>query len=333
MPRATTTRFTKTHTPAAPYSSTSRPKTHSTANTSTKTSAGASNPIFDTEKLGQHILKNPLVAQSIVDKANLKTTDQVLEVGPGTGNLTVKILEKCKKVLVVEMDPRMASELSKRFQGKPQEMKKLDILVGDFLKTDLPYFDVCISNTPYQISSPLVFKLLAHRPIFRVAVLMFQREFALRLCARPGSSLWCRLSVNVQLYSKVNHLMKVGKANFRPPPLVESSVIKLEPINPPPAIKFEEFDGLTRICFNRRNKTIRASFFASKAVKDMLYSNWKTWCSQQNKMITEDEDNFSTLLDKILTDSGYSDQRAAKMDVDDFLSLLSCFHKQGIHFA
>lgn len=114
---------------------------------------------------------------------------------------------------------------------------------------------------------------------------MFQREFALRLCARPGTSLWCRLSVNVQLYSRVSHLMKVGKANFRPPPLVESSVIKLEPINPPPNIKFEEFDGLTRICFSRRNKTIRASFFASKAVKDMLYSNWKTWCSQQDSMV------------------------------------------------
>lgn len=153
------------------------------------------------------------------------------------------------------------------------------ILTNDLFDTDENYLKL------RKISSPLVFKLLAHRPIFRVAVLMFQREFALRLCARPGSSLWCRLSVNVQLYSKVNHLMKVGKANFRPPPLVESSVIKLEPINPPPAIKFEEFDGLTRICFNRRNKTIRASFFASKAVKDMLYSNWKTWCSQQNKMV------------------------------------------------
>ncbi|CAH7673072.1 S-adenosyl-L-methionine-dependent methyltransferase [Phakopsora pachyrhizi] len=328
MPRATTAKFTRTHEPA-PGSSRANAAVQK-ADSSSR--ANAHNPIFNTEKFGQHILKNPLVAQAIVDKANLKTTDQVLEVGPGTGNLTVKMIEKCKKVLAVEMDPRMAAELSKRFQGKPQIMKKLDIIVGDFLKTDLPYFDACISNTPYQISSPLVFKLLAHRPLFRVAVLMFQREFADRLCARPGTSLWCRLSVNVQLYSKVNHLMKVGKSNFKPPPLVESSVIRLEPLNPPPKIKFEEFDGLTRICFSRRNKTIRASFFASKSVKEMLEANWRTWCSQQGEIVTEDQD-FSSKLESILLESGYSDSRAAKMDVDDFLSLLSIFHKHGIHFA
>jgi 18S rRNA (adenine1779-N6/adenine1780-N6)-dimethyltransferase len=133
----------------------------------------------------------------------------------------------------------------------------------------------------WQISSPLVFKLLEHRPMFRVAVLMFQKEFGLRLCARPGSKLWSRLSVNVQLYAKVAHLLNVGKANFRPPPLVESCVVKLEPLNPPPNIAFNEFDGLTRICFNRRNKTIRASFFASSATLNMLEANWKTWRSQQ----------------------------------------------------
>ena len=96
--------------------------------------------------LGQHILKNPLVAQGIVDKAQIKPSDIVLEVGPGTGNLTVRILEKARKVIAVEMDPRMAAELTKRVHGTPQE-KKLEILLGDFMKTDLPYFDICISNT------------------------------------------------------------------------------------------------------------------------------------------------------------------------------------------
>jgi len=78
--------------------------------------------------------------------------------------------------------------------------KKLEVVIGDFVKLDpLPYFEVCISNTPYQISSPLVFRLLSHRPLFRVAILMFQREFALRLVARPGTDLWSRLSANVQV--------------------------------------------------------------------------------------------------------------------------------------
>ena len=68
---------------------------------------------------------------------------------------------------------------------------------------------------------------------------MFQREFALRLVAKPGDPLYCRLSVNVQLLAKVEHIMKVGRNNFRPPPKVESSVVRIEPRNPPPPISFE----------------------------------------------------------------------------------------------
>ncbi|KAI9614618.1 hypothetical protein KEM48_005929, partial [Puccinia striiformis f. sp. tritici PST-130] len=179
MPRATSQKFTRLHQES---NTALQPKKKNASEQSSGGGGGgaASNPIFNTDKLGQHILKNPLVAQTIVDKANLKTTDKVLEVGPGTGNLTVKILEKnCKELTVVEMDPRMAFELSKRFQNSK------DLTLNANLK---------LSNTPYQISSPLVFKLLEHRPIFRVAILMFQKEFGLRLCARPGSKLWSRLS-------------------------------------------------------------------------------------------------------------------------------------------
>ncbi|KAK7676935.1 Dimethyladenosine transferase, partial [Cerrena zonata] len=158
MPRATTDRFTRAHQPSI------KAKSNDNAESS---SSAARNPIFNTERFGQHILKNPQVAQT------LRPTDKVLEVGPGTGNLTVRILEKAKHVTAVEMDPRMAAELTKRVQGKP-EQRKLEIMIGDFVKATLPYFDVCISNTPYQISSPLIFRLLSHRPIFRTAILMFQ---------------------------------------------------------------------------------------------------------------------------------------------------------------
>jgi 18S rRNA (adenine1779-N6/adenine1780-N6)-dimethyltransferase len=103
--------------------------------------------------VGQHILKNPGVAEAIVAKANLKPSDVVLEVGPGTGNLTVRILEKAKKVIAVELDPRMAAEVTKRVLGKP-EQKRLEVLLGDVIKTELPHFDVCISNTPYQACLP-----------------------------------------------------------------------------------------------------------------------------------------------------------------------------------
>ncbi|KAI9571823.1 S-adenosyl-L-methionine-dependent methyltransferase [Boletus coccyginus] len=319
MPRATSNRFSRTHAPSIKPAAAGSSKHHDNGEGS---SSGVRNPIFNTERFGQHILKNPQIAQTYAS-ANLRPTDKVLEVGPGTGNLTVRILEKAKHVTAVEMDPRMAAEVTKRVQGKP-EQRKLDIIIGDFVKADLPYFDVCISNTPYQISSPLVFRLLSHRPICRVAILMFQREFALRLVAQPGTELWSRLSANVQLYSKVDLLMHVGKNNFRPAPLVESSVVRMAPLDPPPPVKFEEFDGLGRI-------TAHATFMA-KGVMEMLEKNWRTWCSLQNKAI-DDSVGMKARVEEVLSSTGYSDQRAAKMTIDDLLKLLSAFHEEGIHFA
>lgn len=186
------------------------------------------------------------------------------------------------------------------FISRPDQ-RKLEVIIGDFVKVDMPYFEVCISNTPYQISSPLVFRLLSHRPLFRVAILMFQREFALRLVARPGTSLWSRLSANVQarkassillyfrliigdeigqLYAKVDNIINVSRNDFRPPPQVESSVIRLVPIDPPPPVKFEEFDGMNRIIFSRPNKTVRGNFQA-KGVMKMLEQNRSTWLAVQ----------------------------------------------------
>ncbi|KAF5391974.1 hypothetical protein D9757_003243 [Collybiopsis confluens] len=322
MPRATSDRFTRAH-----QASAKKTKNVSSASSSSTTT---NNPIFKTERFGQHILKNPQMAQAIVEKANLKPTDKVLEVGPGTGNLTTYILSQAKHVTAVEMDPRMAAELTKRFQGKP-EQRKLEIIIGDFVKASLPYFDVCISNTPYQISSPLIFRILSHRPLPRTCILMFQREFALRLVAKSGTDLWSRLSANVQLYAKVDYLMHVGKNNFRPPPLVESSVVRIAPRDPPPPIRFEEFDGLGRVVFSRRNKTCHANFMA-KGVLGMLEKNWKTWCSEMNQIVP-DETNIKSLVESVLTETTYGEQRVAKMDVDDLLKLLAAFHDVGIHFA
>lgn len=256
-----------------------------TSHTPSKTSVGHSIFKMNTD-LGQHVLKNPGVAQAIVDKAGLKQSDIVLEVGPGSGNLTVKILEKAKKCIAVELDPRMAAEVTKRVQGTPSA-KRLDVVLGDVIKTELPYFDVCISNTPYQISSPLTFKLLALSPAPRVCILMFQREFAMRLFAKPGDKLYSRLSVNAQMWAKIDHIMKVGKNNFKPPPQVESSVVRLVPKNPRPNISYEEWDGLLRVCFVRKNRTLRAGFLGTVSVLDMLEQNYRTWCAA-NEIALED---------------------------------------------
>lgn len=127
--------------------------------------------------LGQHILRNPLIVKTIVEKSGVKASDVVLEIGPGTGNLTMQLLAVCKKVIAVEFDPRMIAELTKRVQ-ETEFRTRLQIIHGDVMKVDLPYFDVCVANIPYQISSPLTFKLLTHRPFYRAAVLMFQVSFS-----------------------------------------------------------------------------------------------------------------------------------------------------------
>jgi len=279
---------------------------------------------------GQHILKNPLVITSMIEKSALRPTDVVLEIGPGTGNMTVKILEKAKKVIACEIDARLVAELQKRVQGTHLQAK-LQILVGDALKTELPFFDICIANVPYQISSPLVFKLLLHRPFFRCAVLMFQREFAQRLVAKPGDKLYCRLSINTQLLARVDLLMKVGKNNFRPPPKVESSVVRIEPRNPPPPINFSEWDGLTRIAFLRKNKTLAASF-KQTSVLETLLKNYQLHCSLHNIEMPTDF-NIKEKVEKILNDQNMNAIRARTMDIDDFMNLLCAFNTEGIHFS
>ncbi|XP_046993388.1 probable dimethyladenosine transferase [Schistocerca americana] len=286
--------------------------------------------ILFNKEFGQHILKNPLIIQSMIEKAALRPTDVVLEIGPGTGNMTVKLLERAKKVIACEIDTRLVAELQKRVQGTPMQ-SKLHILIGDVLKSDLPFFDLCVANIPYQISSRLVFKLLLHRPFFRCAVIMFQREFAQRLVAKPGDKLYCRLSINTQLLARVDMLLKVGKNNFKPPPKVESSVVRIEPRNPPPPINFTEWDGLTRIAFTRKNKTL-GSAFKQSSVLAALEKNYKIHCSLHN-ITLPDKFDIKVKIDDILKQNDFETKRARTMDIDDFMKLLHAFNVEGVHFS
>jgi len=280
---------------------------------------------------GQHILKNPGIVNAIVEKSAVKPSDIVMEVGPGTGNLSVKILEKAKRLLAYEIDPRMVAELNKRVTGTPFQ-HKLDVRLGDIIKINTwPLFDICIANLPYQISSPFVFKLLEQRPLPRYAVLMFQKEFADRLVAQPGSKLYCRLSANVQLLAKVEHLMRVKRSEFRPPPKVDSAVVRIEPVNPPPPINYKEWDGLLRLAFLRKNKTL-AGIFRQKAVLEMVGKNYRTYCSVNNKEIPKDF-IIKDYVSQLLLNSEFAEKRARNLSIDDFLTLLLEFNKAGIHFA
>ena len=251
---------------------------------------------------GQHLLKNPMILSEIINKSSIKSTDIVLEIGPGTGNLTMLLLEEAKKVIAIELDPRMVAQLTKRVGISPYQ-NKLQLIQGDVLKQKLPFFDLCVANIPYQISSPIVFKLLSHRPLFRAAVLLIQREFAMRLIAKPGTEFYCRLSVNVQLLSKVEHIMKVSKKNFVPPPKVESSVVRIEPIHPLPKINFIEWDGMLRICFSRKNKTLGA-LFKQKKVFEMIYQNYKKFMKDNGGNINQkDNQDEIRVVDNIINEN------------------------------
>ena len=128
---------------------------------------------------------------------------------------------------------------------------------------------------------------------------MFQREFALRLFAKPGDKLYSRLSVNAQMWAKIDHIMKVGRNNFKPPPAVESSVIRMVPKNPRPQISYEEWDGLLRICFVRKNKVLRANFLGTTSVMDMLEANYRTWCAQNNVILDDSPLNEDEIMDDV----------------------------------
>lgn len=308
-----------------------------------KIKAASTNLITPNTSIGQHFLKNPAVVTAIIQKSGIKPTDVVLEIGPGTGNMTVPLLQKAKTVVALEYDSRMVREVLKRVQNTAEE-KKLKVIQGDAIYTKWPFFDLCVANIPYQISSAIVFKLLAHRPMFRCAVLMVQEEFALRLSARPGEALYCRLSVNCQLLAKVDQLMKVGRNNFRPPPKVESRVVRIELRNPPPPVNFVEWDGMIRLLFNRKNKTLR-SVLNTKATLKLLEENRKTLQNlkkHQKKvkgvvaMIDDENDeneSVKDILERIVSKPEYRDRRARQLDLDDFLQLLSDFHDEGVYFT
>lgn len=145
---------------------------------------------------------------------------------------------------------------------------------------------------------------------------MFQREFALRLTARPGDSLYCRLSVNAQFWAKITHIMKVGKNNFRPPPQVESSVVRIEPKigKDRPNVSWDEWDGLLRVCFVRKNKTLRASWLGTREVLAMVERNYRTWCAMNG--VPVDDTIVEDGQDDEVEDAGDAEEWGG-MDVDD----------------
>ncbi|CAI5717102.1 unnamed protein product [Peronospora destructor] len=298
-------------------------------------------------KLGQHLLVSDGILDQIVAAAKLTTISStsvhVLEIGPGTGNLTSALLQVSPRVQVhaVEFDFRMVEQLKLRF---PSEIESGSLVVehSDFdefqFVTDKKgnnqerTFDACVANIPYQLSSLVISRLsnYIHRypTNFKCAVLMVQEEFALRLLAQPGNKNYSRLSANTALVADVTSIMKVSRQHFLPPPKVDSRVIKLVPraaLTPvlltSDKFFFQKFDALLRLCFERKNKTLRALLLA------------KTARSQYSMKEAEGEDKHKAVTERVeaaLEASGLASNRAVKVSVGEFINLMQELHERGI---
>jgi|Deesub1362A_J573_1020465.scaffolds.fasta_scaffold00072_12 16S rRNA (adenine1518-N6/adenine1519-N6)-dimethyltransferase len=199
----------------------------------------------------QHILTDKSALKRVVGYSELSDDEVVLEVGCGPGNLTYGLLKKAEKVIGIEKDPRMVNLLRKKF-SKEIEDGRFELIQGDALKVDFPEFDKFISNIPYSISSPLTFKLLKHD--FRLAIVMYQKEFAERLVAQPGSKKYGRLSVTSRAFCRAEILEVVGRKAFRPAPKVDSAVVRLIPRPEFEVNNLDTFEDLVRFSFSMRRK-------------------------------------------------------------------------------
>lgn len=265
-----------------------------------------------------HTLKNHGLVDTIIAKARIKHTDTVLEIAAGTGAITMKLLQKAKKVITFETNEKFVRELRNKINHQPELKSKLVLTEDNILAHDLPHFDICISNIPFNLSLPATLKLIACD--FKCAYILVQKEFGARLFARPGSPDYSRLSVIVQLLAHIEHVMKVSRNSFAPPPKIDSCFVKLEPRIPRPPIDVIEFDNLLKICFGRKNKTLAAnlksSYLTSKIEAHPEYQNIQP----------------ASIIDTILANTGLGDARTAKMEIEDFLMLLLEFKKANINF-
>lgn len=220
------------------------------------------------KNLGQHFLMDASVAARIADTLQLEDMPRLLEIGPGTGVLTVHLLERPVDLVVVELDGESAEYLEQVF--RPQmELRQLPytgfrILQADFLRLDLaavfngsPF--AITGNFPYNISSQILFKVLEHPELVPEFSGMFQKEVAERVCAGPGSKTYGILSVLIQAYYKATYCFTVPPEVFDPPPKVASGVLHLKRLDQPPDVDPSKLRLLVKSAFNQRRKTLRNS--------------------------------------------------------------------------
>lgn len=216
------------------------------------------------KRFGQNFLRNDHVIDRILSAADLSDQDQVLEIGPGLGALTDRLLQTGARLLAVEVDRDLADLLAER------KHPRLEVVQGDVLTLDWELLipdSSCklVANLPYNISSQVLFKILDYKGLFSRMVLMFQKEVGDRLVASPGTREYGILSVLMQTWYDISRVVRVASGCFYPPPKVESVVLRFDPRS---AMLFPIDDEivyrkLVRGAFTQRRKTLRNSLLAS----------------------------------------------------------------------
>ncbi len=216
------------------------------------------------KRFGQNFLRDQHVLDRIVAAAELQADDRIMEIGPGPGALTGRLLATGLPVLAVEIDRDLGAALQAR------DAQNLDVRIGDVLRLDWstllsqpPY--KLIANLPYNISSQILFKVLDHRAAFRRLVLMFQKEVGDRLVAQEDSRDYGILSVLMQTWFRIERVIKVAPGAFFPPPKVDSVVLCFTPLAEPRVALHdgELYRKVVRGAFAQRRKTLRNSLLGS----------------------------------------------------------------------
>lgn len=212
------------------------------------------------KSLGQHWLTDDASLEGMCTAAEIGSDDMVLEIGPGPGSLTQKLVKRAKQVIAVEFDPDLARQLPKRVSAQNLQIIQQDILKFDL--TTLPPGYKIAANIPYYLTSNLLRVLCESKNPFSTAALLVQKEVAQRVCAKPGDM--SLLSVGVQFYSEASLGQLVPAKLFAPPPKVDSQILILKYRSKPlfPGIETKQFFRIVKAGFAQRRKTLLNSLSA-----------------------------------------------------------------------
>jgi 16S rRNA (adenine1518-N6/adenine1519-N6)-dimethyltransferase len=223
------------------------------------------------KSLGQCFLEETIYARQAVDALGIDHHDTVLEIGPGRGMLTGELLKTGARVIAVEIDQRLLDPLTKKFGSFPN----FTLQHQDFLETDLaailpPGISKVTGNLPYHLVAEVLYKLFVHARIARhddslpwveTAVLMAQKEVAMRVAAVPGNKTWGKLSVFAQLEAYATYMFTVPAAAFRPEPKVDGGVVRMDFQKIPEAYPqdYPLMERIVRYAFHQRRKMLKTS--------------------------------------------------------------------------